>query len=100
MTQVRGDHAQAARWPQHDAPATRGPWRVLLLDRSPDDPKWAIASITLDSDVRPAELDAAGHYLDWPGTTQWVQAQIGGKVALVPVHDPLGWRVDEGGRPR
>jgi hypothetical protein len=58
-----------------------------------------LATITLDSDVQPAVLDAAGRYLDWDATTQWVEAQIGGRVSLVPVHDPLAWRVDEG-RPR
>lgn len=103
MQQVRGHHAQEARSPQRDqahSPALRVPWRVLLLDRSPDDPKCVLASITLDSDVQPAELDAAGRYLDWDAITRWVEAQIGGRVALVPVHDPLAWRVDEGGRPR
>ena len=100
MDHGRSHHAREARWQQHDVPPSRGPWRVLLLDRDPDDPKWAIATITLDSDVLPAELDAAGRYLDWDATTRWVEAQIGGRVALVPVHDPLAWRVDEGGRPR
>lgn len=84
-----------------NAPVEGGwPWRVLLLDRDPDDPKWAIASLTVIADVRPARLDSAGHYQDWAATTRWVEAQIGGKVALVPLHNPLAWRIDEGGRPR
>lgn len=73
MDQSTSHHAQEARWPQHDepdAPALRGPWRILLLHRSPDDPKWAIATIALDSDVHPAVLDAAGRYFDWDATTQ------------------------------
>lgn len=83
-----------------NAPAARGgPWRVLLLDRDPGDPRWVLASVTLDTDVRPARLDSVGGYLDWAATTRWVEAQIGGRVALVPVHDPLAWRIDEG-RPR
>jgi len=75
-------------------------WRVLLLDRDPEDPRWLIASITLSSDVLPAWLDPAGRYEDWAQVTQWVRARVGRPVALVPVHDALAWRVDEGGRPR
>ena len=80
--------------------ATGGPWRVLLLDRDADDPKWAIASVTLITDVRSARLDSAGGYLEWNAVTRWVESQVGGKVALVPVHEPLAWRIDEGRRPR
>lgn len=57
---------QAMSHPVHDArPASgSGPWRVLLLDREPGDPKWCIATVTPVTDAKPAVLDAAGRYLD------------------------------------
>lgn len=77
-----------------------GLWRILLLDRDPVDPRWLIASVTLASDVRPAALDSAARYQDWPEVTGWVAAQIGSQPALVPILDALAWRLDEGGHPR
>jgi hypothetical protein len=38
-------------------PAGSGPWRLLILDSSPDDPLWMIATITLPTDVRAAAID-------------------------------------------
>lgn len=70
------------------------PWRVLILDRDPDDPVWIIATITLPTDVRPAHLDLNGRYTDWPQVTAWARAQTGEPVALVPLHDALAWHVD------
>jgi hypothetical protein len=81
-------------------PAGNGPWRVLILDRDPEDPRWIIATVSLPADVRAAELDAAGRYRDWQAVCQWVVSQVGRTVTLVPVHDSLAWRVDEGGLPR
>lgn len=75
-----------------------GPWRILLLDRDPRDPKWVVASVTLPTDARAAVLDSAGRYQDWDEVTEWVRAQVGARVALVPVHDALAWRI--GGQPR
>ena len=77
-----------------------GPWRYLLLDRDVTDPKWIITTVAIPADVRPAALDAAGRYTGWQAAAQWVAGLIGRKVALVPVHDPLVWRIDEGGQPR
>jgi hypothetical protein len=77
-----------------------GPWRVLLLDRDPEDPRWLLATVSLSADVRPAVLDAAGRYSDWAEVSAWVHAQIGTPVALVPVMDALAWRIDQGGTPR
>lgn len=77
-----------------------GPWRLLILDRDPDDPVWLLATVTISADVRPAMLDRAGRYLDWPAATEWVRRSLGRQVSLVPVHDALAWRVDEGSRPR
>ena len=56
---------------------TNGPWRVLVLDRDPEDPKWIIATVTMAADVRPAVLDAAGRYTGWLAVTEWVAAMVG-----------------------
>ena len=56
----------------HDL-SIRGPWRVLILDRSGDDPKWIIATVSLSSDVRGAEMEPGGwRYAGWPAVTEWV----------------------------
>jgi hypothetical protein len=78
-----------------DPNGDRGPWRVVILDTTPDDPKWLLATITMPSDVRPARLDGAGRYLDWDEAVKWVSAQVGWPVRLVPV-SAVAWRVDEG----
>jgi hypothetical protein len=31
-----------------------GPWRLLVLDRDPADPKWILATVATPGDVRPA----------------------------------------------
>ncbi len=74
-----------------------GPWRILILDRDPDDPKWILATVTLPSDVRPALLDAAGGNAGGQAAAAWVAGLTGRPVTLVPIHDVLAWRVDEGG---
>ena len=40
-----------------------GPWRLLILDRDPTDPKWILATVATPSDVGPA----------WP-TAPWTRA--------------------------
>jgi hypothetical protein len=75
-----------------------GPWRLLVLDRDPQDPKWIVATVSIAADVRPAVLDAAGRYTGWPQTAQWVAELVGRPVALMPLHNSLAWRVDEMGR--
>ena len=79
-------------------PSAGGPWRVLILDSSPDDPMWLLATVTLPSDVRPAAVDrASGRYRDWDEVTAWVREQVAGAgpVSLVPV-SAVAWRIDEG----
>src|ERR1700735_765116 len=44
------------------APRGTGPWRLLVLDRDPVDPRWLFATISIPSDIRPAVTDKAGHY--------------------------------------
>lgn len=83
----------------HPAVPGNGPWRVLVLDRDPDDPKWVLATIAIPADVHPAVLDAAGRYQGWEQVAGWVAATVGRPADLVPLHDALAWRVDEG-RPR
>jgi len=69
-----------------------GPYRILVLDRNPDDPKWLIATVTLPTDVRPARLDAGGRrYLDWQEVCEWACGQVGERLALHTVTDPLVW---------
>ena len=71
------------------------PWRMLLLDLSdPADPRWVLAAVTLDSDVHPATVNDAGHYIGWAEVTAWVRARLGQDVSLVPIHDALAWTVD------
>jgi hypothetical protein len=78
------------------SPAADGsPWRLVILDRDPADPKWIIATVIMASDVRAAELDPAGRYTAWQQTTRWVAAVVGHDVTLLPIHDALAWRLDE-----
>jgi len=79
---------------------------VITLDRlipepaTGRDPRWLLATVTLASDVRPADLDAAGRYRGWAQAAAWVTSATGGPVSLVPVHGALAWSVDEGTAPR
>ena len=73
-------------------PALPGPWRMLILDSSGDDPKWLIATVTLGTDVRAAEM-RNGRYTDWQDVTAWVRDQIGQRIRLVPVA-AIVWRID------
>jgi hypothetical protein len=78
-------------------PEPRGPWRILVLDRDPADPKWCFATISIASDVRPAVLDDAGRYTDWGDVTLWVNAMFPGAVSLAPMPGAAAWRIYEGG---
>jgi hypothetical protein len=73
------------------------PWRLLLLDRDADDPKWLLATIIMAEDVRPAVLDPSGQFAGWEGVTRWIARQYAGPVSLVPVCAPCAWRISEGG---
>jgi hypothetical protein len=74
-----------------------GPWRVLILDRNPDDPKWLIATVALPGDTRPAVLDVGGGYTGWMGAGIWVSERVGRPVELEGLHDALVWTIREGG---
>lgn len=73
------------------------PWRVLILDSSVDDPKWLLATVTLESDVRAAAMDrGSGRYRDWADVVEWVREQVtgSGQVSLVPI-SAVVWQVRE-----
>jgi hypothetical protein len=78
------------------APGPTGPWRLLILDRNPDDPKWLIATVTLAGDTRPAVLDVGGGYTGWMGAGNWVSERVGRPVELEGLHDALVWLIREG----
>jgi hypothetical protein len=63
------------------------PWRVLVLDPDPADPKWLIATIADPHHVRPA--DPAGTKPD-----DVTRAWAGG--TLTAVRHARVWRIDEG----
>jgi hypothetical protein len=81
-------------------PSGKGPWRVLILDRNPADPKWLVATVSLSLDVRMAVVEADGRYQDWPEVVRWVSEVSGQDVELIPVTDALCWHVDERRPPR
>jgi hypothetical protein len=79
------------------APGPNGPWRVLILDRDPADPKWILATVAIPADVRPAHPGAMVDEV----TAAWVGSAAGlFRPALTPLPGALAWRVDEGGQPR
>lgn len=80
--------------PINPAPGN-GPWRLLLGDPDPQDPKWVICLVMLPSDVRPAS-----RYETWQQVTDWVRAQVGdAQATLTPITDALAWRIATGQPP-
>ena len=78
-----------------DPPRGNGPWRLLVLDRDPADPKWLLATVSHPEDVRPVVLDVAGRHAGEQDVTAWACQVLGlPEVALVPVHDALLWRIE------
>jgi hypothetical protein len=82
----------------HPAVPGSAPWRILILDRDLEDPKWVLATVTIPSDVRPAVLDAAGIQTGERAAADWVAQLTGHPVILVPIAGAQAWRVDEGGQ--
>ncbi len=62
-----------------------GPWRILILDRDPADPKWILATVVIPSDVRPALLDTATGNAGQQAAADWVAQLTGRPVILVPI---------------
>jgi hypothetical protein len=78
--------------PNHPTTTHTGPWRILVLDRNPEDPLWLIATIA-PGDVRPAHL--AGAVLD-EVTIRWAAGRAGLNVpAFTRLPHPEVWRIDE-----
>jgi hypothetical protein len=72
---------------------SRGPWRVLILDRSDrDDPRWLLATVCPEG-VRPAD---PGQDVPDQVTAAWAAPA----AELVPMPGARAWRIDEGGRLR
>ena len=70
------------------------PWRMLLLDRDPAEPRWILATVAIGTDVIPATLNAEGAYTGWNEVTDWLRAQLG-DVALVPLRAVDAWAVNQ-----
>ena len=81
----------------HPPTTVNGPrWRILILDRSPDDPKWLIATIASPADIRPAtNIDSVTPELD-DVTITWAARRSGlGLLAITRLPHPEVWRIDE-----
>ncbi len=75
-------------------PGPNGPWRLLILDRDPADPKWILATVTTPADVQPAQRGDATAIV--PAGGAWVRGLLGRPgAALIPLHCPQVWRIDE-----
>ena len=77
---------------RHPPPAN-GPWRVLIFDPDPADPKWVLATVASPRDVRPASSTARD--VD-DATTAWVIATSGlHDLALIALPSALCWCLDK-----
>jgi hypothetical protein len=78
------------------APGLNGPWRLLILDRDPRDPKWIVATVTTPADVRPAVIGGGGVFTALTDAGRWVRGLLGRPAALLtPLHRAEVWRIDE-----
>ena len=84
----------------HPAPRPgNGPWRLLILDREPGDPKWIIATVANPGDVQPADFGDVLAIL--PAGGAWMRRLLGKPYAtLTPMTRAHVWRVDEEGETR
>ncbi len=73
-----------------------GPWRLVILDRDPADPKWVLTMVMDPGDVLPARLGPGGTVTGWEIVTAWVRGLLGRPHAtLTPLPRPEVWRIDE-----
>ncbi len=76
----------------HPTTTGTGPWRILVLDRDPADPKWILATVATPGDVRPADPAAV---LD-DVTAAWVATATGlYRPALTRLRHADVWRIGE-----
>lgn len=73
-------------------PTTSGPWRLLILDPDPADPKWLLCTVCQPGDVRPA---APGEATPDDVAAAWLRARNGGAHTLTALPGAICWRVDE-----
>ena len=77
------------------ATASNGPWRILILDRDPHDPKWIMATVITPGDVQPALIGPGGVFAALAGEVgTWLRGLFGHPAHLVPLHRPEVWRID------
>jgi hypothetical protein len=77
-------------------PGSSGPWRLLILDRDPHDPKWIVATVTTPADVRPALAGSGGMFASLVDAGRWVRVLLGRpRAALVPLDRAQVWQIDE-----
>jgi hypothetical protein len=80
--------------PNHPTTNRTGPWRLLILDRDPADPKLILATVEEPDDVTPA-WPAPGPHATGEAIT-WVRRRlVTSHVTLTPLARPEVWRVDE-----
>jgi hypothetical protein len=79
--------------PNHPTTTCNGPWRILVLDHDPTDPKWILATVATPGDVRPAyPCDTAVDEV----TAAWVATATGlYRPALTRLRHADVWRIDE-----
>ncbi len=68
-----------------------GPWRILILDADPADPKWILATVTQPDHVRPANPEAA--VVD-EVTAAWVVHSSEMPDPLLTTMRAKCWRID------
>lgn len=66
------------------------PWRVVLFDPDPADPKLMLLMVAVPGDVEPLAL--AGE----EAVADWVAARTGWPVSLTRIRGVRAWLVDEG----
>lgn len=68
-------------------------WRILVLVRDSDDPKWVLATVQ-PGDVHPAQVDPDGS-IDLDAGQRWAREQVGTRGAEFEQLPPrsLGWHI-------
>jgi hypothetical protein len=75
-----------------------GPWRILILDRDPADPKWIVATVATPADVIPAVTSPGGEFATLAGETgQWLRGLLGHPVHLTPMTRAHVWVIGQAG---
>ncbi len=75
--------------------AGAGPWKLLVLDQDPQDPKWLLATVSSPGDVQPAFVGPGGVPAALAGEVgQWLRGLLGRPAHLTPLHRPQVWQID------